>query len=101
MLYYAVPSLANLLGPSFRANCLLLPGLGTGWSEGPRRIWVQGKEVRAPGAPGRDPEGCFANACTFLLVSGPPARASATDLAAAWVAGAPAHCFVRRSQKRT
>ena len=74
---------------------------------GPRGLGAVGSKSRrslgrrAPGAPGREPEGCFANACTFLLVSGPLARASATDLVAAWVAGAPAHCLARRSQNLT
>ena len=45
MLSHAVLSLGNLLGPSLRANCFLLLGLGTGGSEGPRRTGVQGEEV--------------------------------------------------------
>ena len=56
---------------------------------------------RAPGAPGLEPDGCFAKACTLLRVRGPPARASAMALVAAWFAGAAAHRFVRRSQNRT
>ena len=53
---------------------------------------------RAPRASGRDPDGCFANAYAFLRVRGPPARASATDLVAAWFPGVPAHCLMRMPQ---
>ena len=56
---------------------------------------------RVPGAPGRDPDGCFAKAWTFLRVRGPPARASAMAWVATWQAGAPVQRLVRRSQKRT
>ena len=74
---------------------------------GPAGLGAWGSSVitslgrRAPGAPGLEPDGCFAKACTFLRVRGPPARASAMALAAAWFVGAAAHRFVRRSQNRT
>lgn len=32
---------------------------------------------RTPGAPGWEPDGCFAKACAFLRVRGPPTKASA------------------------
>ena len=84
-------------------NSLLL-GMGGGRTRRPRTLgsrtsWSLGS--RAPGAPGRDPDGCFAKAWTFLRVRGPPTRASAMALVAAWQAGAPVHRFVRKSQKRT
>ena len=47
-------------------------GLGT---LGSKTSWSLGS--RAPGAPRRNPDGCFAKAWTFLRVRGPPAKASA------------------------
>ena len=82
---------------------LLGPGVGRSWRlryVGVENQYVAWEAGRAPGVPGRDPDGGFANACAFLRARGPPARASAMDLVAAWLPGAPAHCLARRPQNR-